>query len=238
MKQEITLHPAQVTILRELLFKPHARFSELNTTDLSSDHFTFHVKALVDGSLISKVDDNYSLTPAGKEFANRFDVDSEVVKVEKQAKVGVNITCIKEEDGRRFFLLQQRLKQPYYGHWGCMTGKIKWGESVIETAKRELEEETGLTADLTMVGIKHKTDSDTNGNLLEDKFFFKFIGFNPKGELIENFEGGHNRWVEESEISKLSPVFQDLPEVFTTIENYLDTKKLTFEEKTYTVENF
>ena len=35
------LHEYQFSILRTLLFKPGARFSELNKVGISSDHFNF-----------------------------------------------------------------------------------------------------------------------------------------------------------------------------------------------------
>lgn len=234
MKKEIQLHPVQIAILRSLLFKQGARFSELNTTDLSNDHFTFHIQQLLQAGLLSKDGVHYSLTDEGKEFANRFDTDNPEVKVEKQAKLGVAICCVKQEDGVTKYLLQQRLKHPYYGYYGFMTGKIKWGESVYETAKRELEEEMGLTADLTLGAIKHKTDISKDETLLEDKYFFIFRGENPQGELIEEFEGGKNVWLSLEEIKQLPTVFHDLWEGLETLEK----NEFVFEEKTYEVENY
>ncbi|HEY1074642.1 MAG TPA: NUDIX domain-containing protein, partial [Patescibacteria group bacterium] len=146
MKKDIQLHPAQLAILRELLYKPEARFSELNVTNLTSDHFNFHIQQLIHAALVEKSEGaKYKLTSSGKEFANRFDTDTpNNITIEKQAKIGVAVCCVDTQDGEIKYLLQQRLKQPYYGYWGCMTGKIKWGESVYETAKRELEEEMGV----------------------------------------------------------------------------------------------
>lgn len=239
MKKEITLHPAQASILRELLYKPEARFSELNITGLTNDHFTFHVQQLVVAELVTKTDDGrYALTPQGKEFANRFDTDTQTVKVEKQAKIGVNICCIKRENDKLYFLLQQRLKQPYFGHWGFITGKIKWGEKVYETAARELEEEAGLKADLTLMSVKHKMDYDQNEQLLEDKFFFRFLGENVQGDLLPEIAGGKNAWVSEEDIKTLSPLFHDMEEVIAGVKDYLKTRSFHFEEKSYIAENF
>ena len=58
---------------------------------------------------------------------------------------------IENSEGK--FLAQQRLKQPFYGFWGRPTGKVGWGETILETAARELMEETGLTADLRVAGF-------------------------------------------------------------------------------------
>jgi len=73
---EIKIHDYQILILRELLFKPGVRFSDLNKTDVTSDHFTFHVNHLIKEGLIRKENGKYFLTTEGKEFANRMDIDS------------------------------------------------------------------------------------------------------------------------------------------------------------------
>ncbi len=41
------------------------------------------------------------------------------------------------------FLLLERRKPP--GFWQSVTGSLEWGESADEAARRELEEETGIT---------------------------------------------------------------------------------------------
>lgn len=199
------LHPAHVAILRVLLFRPHARFAELQkSSELTSDHFTFYLKQLVDEAFIQKnADGAYALTFKGKEFANRFDTDARTV--ERQPKVAVCL-MIRRDDGRQ--LMQQRLKQPYYGYWGRPTGKIRWGETILEAAARELLEETGLAADLSFESIYHKLDhNQQTGALLEDKIFFVVGAKNPSGELITEFEGGRNTWMGEDEFATIELKF-------------------------------
>ena len=88
-----TLHPIQFTILKELLFKPLAKFSDLNVTSLTNDHFTFHIKRLVDLGLVIKNGHGYTLTISGKEYANR--MDTQALLIEKQAKVAIKPVIIK-----------------------------------------------------------------------------------------------------------------------------------------------
>ena len=95
----------------------------------------------------------YELTRRGKEYANR--MDTEELVIEKQPKLVVDIGI---EDGKGKWLFQERRKQPYSGYWGFPTGKIRWGEAMLEAAVRELMEETGLTATLRAVGVHHKLD--------------------------------------------------------------------------------
>lgn len=187
------LHPAHVAILHVLLFRPNARFVDLQKASrLSSDHFNFYLKQLLeDGLVVKNTEGLYHLTPKGKEFSNRFDTDER--KVERQPKVAVCL-MISRDDGK--VLVQQRLKQPYYGYWGRPTGKIRWGETILQAGARELLEETGLTADFAYDAIYHKRDfNKATGELLEDKIFFMLKVANPRGTLIEEFEGGRNAWM-------------------------------------------
>ena len=149
------------------------------------------------------------LSRAGKEYANRMDTDDNVI--EKQPKISVGL-IIENSEGK--FLAQQRLKQPYYGFWGRPTGKIRWGETMLEAAARELMEETGLTADLKVGGFYHKMDYDKDsGELLEDKIFVLIHGTNPQGELIVEDEGHRNEWLSDKDFAKKEKSFQSVPEI-------------------------
>jgi 8-oxo-dGTP pyrophosphatase MutT (NUDIX family) len=176
---------------------------------LSSDHFNFYLKQLLDQGYVTKegsadsAHGAYGLTVKGKEFANRFDTEARTV--ERQPKVAV---CLVIHDGQGRTLMQQRIKQPYYGYWGRPTGKIRWGETIMQAAARELMEETGLTATLTYRGVLHKMDyNQQTHELLEDKIFFVVQGTEPQGELTVDFEGGRNEWLTWDQIEKLELSF-------------------------------
>lgn len=227
------MHPVQSDILLVLLFKPEAKFSELNRSGITNDHFTFHIKRLVGLGLIEKTKrGTYSLTTSGKEFANRFDTES--VVLERQAKIGVLIGCVIQKKKRAEYLVQQRLKQPYYGFHGFITGKVRWGETLNEAALRELEEETGLNGKFRLVGVKHKMDYSREGGMLEDKYFFVYKVTNIKGNLKEKFEGGKNKWLTEREINNLPDLFVDVEE---TVE-MLKKDKFNFSENKYRVKRY
>jgi len=233
MTTKTDIHPIQSIILCELLFVKEAGFSELNKKKLSSDIFSFHLRQLTDWKMIEKnKSGKYVLTTQGKEYANRF--DTAVAEVERQAKVGALVMCVRGIGKKREYLLQQRLKQPYYGFWGFITGKIKWGETVEEGAKRELMEEAGLSGKMELINISHKMDYDQDGKILEDKFFFVHRVVNPTGTLIENFEGGKNCWMTKEEIFNLENLFDGLKERIGMVDN----KTLGFGENKYKVKGY
>lgn len=219
MSYEPNAHPAQTAILRHLLFTPSANFADMQKiTDMTSDHFNFHIKKLVAEGLVKKAATQYSLTNKGKEYANRMDTDEN--EIEKQPKVSVVITLERQTpSGEREFLYQQRLKNPYFGFWGRIGGKMRWGESVIEAAERELFEETGLTADFSYRLMYHKRDFDkTSKRLLEDKIFLCVYATEFSGELVERFEGGFNRWMTVDEFHKQDKRFESVDEFMRLID--------------------
>ncbi|MDO4781054.1 MAG: NUDIX domain-containing protein [Candidatus Saccharibacteria bacterium] len=194
MSFEATIHKAQTAILRELLFLPATNFATLQkATNLSSDHVKFHVGRLVRLGYIEKVNEGYRLSVKGKEYANKLDTDVGVI--ERQPKVAVLLVVERRRNGRKEYLLQQRLKHPYFGFWGAPTGKVRWGESLIETAARELKEETGLSGSFEHRGIYHeRVRHELTGEIIEDKLFHLMFCDNATGDMIIDCEGGKNSW--------------------------------------------
>ena len=230
--KEFQIHEFQISILRELLFKPNSRFSEIKKVDIENDHFSFHIKKLVDEGLVQKDNGRYRLSPKGKEFANRIDTDS--LQIEKQAKVAVALHAIRERDGKTEYLMHHRLKEPFYGWWGSHSGKIRWGETPLDAAKREFFEETGLSGDFVHKGIVHHHHFYKDGTFLEDKYFFVYKVENTTGELKEKVREGENKWLTEAEIKKIKNTFASLEEM----EEVLESKKLVYIERVRNVESY
>jgi ADP-ribose pyrophosphatase YjhB (NUDIX family) len=207
MSLEVNVHGAQTSILRELLFRPQAGYAELQKpTGLTSDHFNFHIARLVELKLVEKVArGEYRLTPRGKEYANKLDTDQNTI--ERQPKCAVLLAVEKTIRGESHFLFQERLKHPYYGFWGLLSGKIRWGETILETAARELMEEAGIEADWEYKGVYHEQARQADDQeLLEDKIFHIVRGTNPRGKLAD-FEGGHNDWLTRTEARSKDKIY-------------------------------
>jgi 8-oxo-dGTP diphosphatase len=82
-------------------------------------------------------------------------------------------------------------------------GHVEQGEDLLSTARRELLEETGLTADLSLVGTIMVNASPGLGIGL-----FVFKGINPRGELCGSPEGSPH-WIGLDELERL-PVVDDV----------------------------
>lgn len=220
-------------ILRQLLFHPGIRFTDLNISGLTSDHLTYHISELLALKLVRKEEKGrYSLTMKGKELANTMDTDKAII--EKQPKVAVMVIVEKVINRKKHLLIQTRLKEPYYGFKGFLTGKVRFGEKLLEAAARELEEETSLTATLDLRFILHELVYSVEGELLEDKIFHIIRGVDPVGEL-RDFEGGTNEWLPWSDYLKIEKRFKDDDAIFS---NYDKTPKEFYVEKTYIAQEF
>lgn len=197
MKQ---LHPIQLQILKKLLFVRSLQYSQLKPNrKMENNQFDFHLDQIIKANYVVKKNGQYVLTPIGKEYANRMDTKQTLIA--KQAKVGTIVMPVRRKNKQTEYLIYTRLKQPFYGCQGFMSGKIGWGETVIETAQRELKEETSLNGKPQLAAIKHFKVYDRNTKeLLEDKFLFYCIVRNPKGELRANKEGKFE-WIKEKNLT-------------------------------------
>jgi ADP-ribose pyrophosphatase YjhB (NUDIX family) len=210
-----------------LLVAPRAPFAALQKdANMQSDQFTFHLKKLIKAGYVHKDDSNYQLTIMGKEYANRMNTDERAVS--RQAKISV-VVIVEDEAGR--ILHQQRLKHPYYGYWGHISGKVRWGETLLEAGSRELAQETGLEADLKIVCFYHKLDYDQGGEqLLEDKLFCVMHGTKPRGALIADAQDRHNQWMSAVEFTALDKLFGDAKETMSLIQG---ERQVILENKYY-----
>lgn len=224
------IHEIQANILKELLFNNGTNFTSLNKTGIQNDHFTFHIKHLMKQGIIEKRGNLYFLTQEGKLFANKLDIFE--LKMERFGTPSVAVAAKKIINGKVYYLVQERLKEPLYGYYGFLNGKIKFGELVTETAKRELFEETGLKGNPKVLSINHKLRGPKRDHIKLDHYFFICLVNNPKG-VLKNTKEGNNYWKTESEIRKL----KTFPGFSLSLDAVVGKKTQPFLEKFIKVEN-
>jgi len=206
---EAQLHRAQIKVLNTLRHTTTARYSQLRAASgMESDAFKFHLRSLQKAQLVQKLEDgSYSLTPQGNEFANNLDEAKR--KVQKQPKLTTRIVVARTSaSGETEYLLQERLRRPYWGFWGCIGGPVQWGQSFEATAAAELKKQANLEATFEVVSFYRKRDYDeSSGDLLEDKLFAILRASDVRGELESNWEYGANAWMTLDALKKQEKYF-------------------------------
>lgn len=236
------LHFLQREILRKLLFTDVARFSDLETENIESNLVNFHINQLIKDGLVTKTKDKkYKLSDFGKEYANRMDDEKKLI--ERQGKISCILCCVRKIDSQDpELLIYTRKKHPFYNSQGYSSGKVKFGESIEETAVRELLEETNLTTSekpqLFMIE-HHRVFEKGSEKLLEDKYFNFCRIIDPVGNLKPNEEGLFE-WIKFSKVEKyFTKPFESVDRLMYITNRVLDLdSNLTFEEISHFADNF
>lgn len=119
--------------------------------------------------------------------------------------VGVGVVVV--DDGH--MLLIKRGKHPGKGLWAVPGGKVRFGEELVEAAKREVLEETGLVVTVGQVVWAGEVMDETRHMVLVD-FEASVVG----GQLAAGDDADEAEWVDLADIAsyRLTPTMYDLIE--------------------------
>ncbi|UCD96332.1 MAG: NUDIX hydrolase [Candidatus Bathyarchaeota archaeon] len=126
----------------------------------------------------------------------------------KQPLIGVGAIIITE--GR--ILLVKRGTEPGKCKWSIPGGLVKLGESVQETATREVKEESNLNVDAySLIDVVNNLEKDSNGNLLYHFVIIDFFMKLKSGVLAAGSDALMARWVPFDEVEEynLTSNFRD-----------------------------
>lgn len=200
------LHFIQAEILKRLLQSTGLKFSEMQPEEITSKHFNYHLKRLIENGYVLKQSNAYVLTDKGKDFVGKRNELN--MKLEIQPKISVAIVARRFVGNVEEVLLSKRLKQPYYGKVGGFTGKVRFGEKFESAARREFEEETGLTGDFRLSGLTRKFAYKAGQkDAVQDNIMVLFSVENTKGDLIENPGESENFWYPYQEVKKRKDLY-------------------------------
>lgn len=230
-----TLHEHQLQILERLTSNGALRFNQLLFDGVTSEHMNYHLKKLIAIEYVEKISELYQLTDMGKDFVNS--LDDETKLVEKQPKTAVIVNGVRlGSRGKIEFLLNRRLEHPYFGKVGRVGGKVRFGEMLEDAARRELFEETGLTAkSLVLEMIYRKMRKREDGTVVQDVIFYIFHASDLQGELKIRTEFQENFWVTKAEVFN-NPAYDPYDDLI--LDERLDPKPFTIEENINIAEGY
>ena len=236
MFQSRDLSLVQLKILSNFIRKTLLTYTEGRPEDITNDLYKYHLGFLIEKGVVKKVDGKYLLTDYGKGIVQNLDIFG---KLNPLFKVSVLIYAIRMSNGVKELLMQKRKREPYFGDIEVISGKIKPGETIESAGNRRLKEETGLSANLTFVGVIRKIRIDKNKEIFEDSIYHVCFGSKPEGTLIENNEFGENMWVDIKKaldiVKKNKTYGKYTEEIIKRVEkgnynNFYLTEKLTLRE--------
>ena len=99
-------------------------------------------------------------------------------------------------------LLMKRAQEPYLGYWCIPGGFVEYGEEVEEAVKREVLEETGVSAEVIgLIGVFSKRDRGPRGHVISIAYLLKPISDN--GEFDKE-EVINTNWFHTEEARRLN----------------------------------
>jgi 8-oxo-dGTP diphosphatase len=100
-------------------------------------------------------------------------------------------------------LLIQRGKGPRVGSWSLPGGLQKLGETVRETACREIREETGLEVEVThLIDVVDSLTRDAEGRMLYHYTLVDFTAEWRAGDAMAGSDAAGCRWVHPDELDQ------------------------------------
>lgn len=218
-----SMHWIQKHILRELILRGQARYTDLKPERVEGNLFLYHLHNLIKEKFVEKAGKEYRLSDEGLRFANFYSYDSDDIRL--QPKILNAIVCY---DGHKV-LVHQRGREPFKGKISLVNGKFHFGEaSVLDSAKRELKEKTGLEAiAIERAGdtyLRYENKDGCYNHLLSHNF--RCTKWN--GELRET---GHSKllWLTLEEVEKNPHTLPGTVEIL----RLMSKNKYFFEELTF-----
>lgn len=112
-------------------------------------------------------------------------------------RVGVSVLC--HDNGR--VLLIKRGKDPFKGYWSLPGGLVELGEPLLQAARRELREETGVEAELfEPVETFDSIQFDDDGKVLTHFILTVFCGPLLSGNAVAGDDAGAVDWVRPEDL--------------------------------------
>lgn len=186
-------HHIQRSIVYKLALSNALRFSELQPAELENKLFTYHLKKVVAAGYVAKDQDGlYQLTPEGRRLGVHV-LDNTQALIDRAYSV-LFLAVKRAVDGA--WLLYRRKNHPLIHKVGFMHATPTAHEAVLETARKALQEKTGLTATFTSCASGYFRVY-TGSELESFTHFTLLLAQDAAGELVQSDILADYFWVSE-----------------------------------------
>lgn len=195
-------------ILLKLIHSPGLSFNELWAHEGRSNNFAYYLKKLQEQGFVVKENDKYFLSEAGKGHS----AFVEGVSGKKADFPALIVVILAKNNGK--YLCQKRLKEPFYHYVGFVAGKINFGLNIIDCAKRDLKEETGLEAEKIKIKGIVQIHTYEQEKLLFHHYMIITIAEGINGNMMDKTHKGENFWLSSEEYNSMPLKFPNILEEF------------------------
>lgn len=136
------MHQTQQHILAVLKHQSPRRYRDLKPVDMDGNTFMHHLRAVMDDGFVTRTASSYELTLHGKQLVDSWSMKT--YSPRRQPKIMVEV-AYQNEAGE--WLLVEQTSEPFRGNIGFPCGRLHFGERLLDAAQRELQEQTGLSAE-------------------------------------------------------------------------------------------
>jgi ADP-ribose pyrophosphatase YjhB (NUDIX family) len=114
--------------------------------------------------------------------------------------VGVSVAI---SEGDRI-LLVRRGRPPFDGVWAFPGGRVELGERLVDAARREVREETGVEVEIgERIDIAEIVRRDESGKVEGHFVLVVFAGRVRSGDIVAGDDAAEARWVERDDLAGL-----------------------------------
>lgn len=190
-------HEVEKQIILKLIHNPILSFNELWAKQGESNNFAYHINKLEEKKLICKNEQgNYHLTEEGRKLSAFIEGDTGA----KAEFPTLTVVALVKQNEK--YLCQRRLKEPFYGYWGFVAGKINFGQNLFECATRDLLEEAGLHATEWKLKAIEQVKTFENSKILHHHYMFIVETTKATGTLKEKTHKAEHTWLTLEEYAK------------------------------------
>lgn len=196
----VPIHPIQHHIISVLMQTDAARFSDMRPDDVDTNLYSYHLKKLLESTLVVKNERQYMLSALGLRYGDRLTHAQHVLE-QSHAQI---MFVVQNSDGD--ILLQQRQTQPFIHEWTLPTTPLIADEPLEVTAQGAASRLLGIRESVQHAGVCHVRVSQAD-NFIYSALIHVFRAYQDDIETSEQL-----RWARPHKLAalQLAPAVQEI----------------------------